>query len=122
MEITILHVRTPIAVAVLHLVGELNGSDDQSLVQEVRRQVGADIHNIILDFRLVTCTSEAGLAVLDSAAAAFGGSGSADGFHPNIKLVNLPLDVHALFEQSGLASRFQVCTDLQQALKSFNLE
>lgn len=126
MEITILHVHTPIPVTVLHLVGELDGISDHVLVEECKRQYSEGSRNLVMDLQFVTCLNAAGLVTLRSAAQVFNGRKRSrknqdpqNSRHAAIPLINVPAEVRAVLEGARANGFFVTYADLPRALESF---
>ncbi len=125
MEITVLHLQTPVPVAILHPQGELDGTSDQLLLQEIHRQFDEGFHNFVLDLRFVTCLDEAGLSTLRSLASLFSKGNSSrtklstNGHLQKLRLIHIPPDIRKTLDESGLEASFEVCTDLRQAIETF---
>jgi len=137
MEMTILHARNPIPVVIFHLQGELDGSANEALIQEARKQYRAGFRNLLLDFSFVTSLGSAGFSALQAVAMLFiegEPSGHANGrarsallskdpadeYHEHVKLLHVPEDVKKTLGQAGYASLFETYTDLHQAVASFH--
>lgn len=125
MEIMILHVHMPVPAAILHLQGELNGTSDRVLIEEIKRQSEEGFHNIVLDLTYVDRLNEAGLSTLKTAVSIFKrprASGTVGGLKARkqgVKLIHVPEEIQTFLDGSDMSSLLETCTDLSQALASF---
>ena len=121
-----MHLHNPLPVAIWHIQGELDGSNEQLLIEEVKRENRIGARYLVLDLSFVTCLNEAGLAALESAAEQFG-EGEAEGtnfdekegIRERVKLLHVPEEVGKVLDETGSSLLFEVCSDLRQALHSF---
>ena len=126
MEITLLHVKNPYPVTVMHLHGELEEPDTVSLLDMARQEYENGARDLLLELGFVTRISPSGLATLRAVADLFDGRlgeevnpDSLNGHHEHVKLLNVPEPVQQALEDMGDSARFDSYTDLQQALDSF---
>jgi hypothetical protein len=126
MEITLLHVKNPFPVTVMHLHGELEGPDAAHLLELATQEYQQGARDLILDLEFLTRLSSVGLAALRAVAYLFDGENSAEanpdslnGHHERVKLLNVPASVQQALEDVGESARFDSYTDLGQALSSF---
>ncbi len=121
MEITVLHVLKPVPVTLLHLQGKLDGTADENLIEEVKREYDAGARCLLLDLTFVTKLNQAGLFTLLKAASIFAEEdlSGADGYHENVKLIHVRPEIQEVFDQHFQDMLFETCTDLHQAVESF---
>jgi anti-anti-sigma regulatory factor len=123
-------------IAVLKVVGQLDGQSYQQLVDAAREQFAAGIKNFLLDFSELTYISSAGLVSLHTIALIVQGEALPDseqgwntlksmdrtregGKQKNIKLLNPQEQVVSVLEMVGFSTLFDVFTDKQAAIDSY---
>jgi anti-anti-sigma factor len=142
MEITFTKTEKPASVTILHLVGKLDSTNFQDLVDEAQRLHAAGISDLILDLGQLTFIGSAGLGALHQVALLFQGkkhAGKNDSWsayrwsafrsldsnhtrktHQHVKLLSPSEDVLKVLDMIGFTSLFEIFTDLQQAVASFH--
>jgi anti-anti-sigma regulatory factor len=126
MEIMVLHVKNPLPVTMMHLHGELNGSDDNSFQEQAREEFRQGARDLLLELSFLTRLSPAGLAGLQAVVALYNDGDPAgteenqdNHFYPHVKLLNVPEKIKEVLDQTGETAHFEIYTDLQRALDSF---
>lgn len=136
MEIKIIQKQGHVLVTVLQLVGKLDGSNYMQLVDEARNAYQNGIQNLLLDLSLLTFMSSAGLAAIHKTALLFRGLPIAmeesgwDSYHAidrdrgkdvqqHVKLLSPQPAVANVLDISGFKSLFEIHSNLELALSSF---
>jgi anti-anti-sigma regulatory factor len=134
MEMTVTH--KPGAVAILHLIGTLDGSNYQSLINEAQKLYDTGVRNIILDLSQLTFMSSAGISALHRVALIFRGEKHTEleegwasyramgrdrdsGLQKHVKLLSPAERVQHSLELVGFTTFFEVFTDADLAVASF---
>ena len=124
------------AIAVIKVVGQLDGQTYQQLIDVARKEFDAGSKSFLLDLAELTYISSAGLVSLHTLALILQGTplpNSEEGWNTlksmdrtrengkqkNIKLLNPQDQVTSVLDMVGFSSLFDVFTDKQQALDSF---
>lgn len=136
MNISSEQIQARVPVTVLRLVGDIDGSNYQSVIEkalELNRQGAKDL---LIDLGGVGYSSSAGLVALHNIARLFNGlelpdpedgwraikmMGAAQdsGTQARVKLLNPQPRVATILEQTGLGTYFQTFTDQATAVASF---
>lgn len=136
MNITVSRQQGRVPVAVIHLDGKLDSNSFQSLIKEAKKIFTGGSRHLILDMSKLTYISSAGIVSLHSIAKLFCGESVPDdeagwntirllekehtnGIQQNVKLLSVPPEVRSVLDVVGLATRFEMHTDLAQAVASF---
>lgn len=123
-------------VAVLQLMGQLDGQSYQDLIMKAQEMIGDGMKNILLDMSDLIYISSAGLVSLHIISMLLRGEKAPDpaqgwsalktmdrtrdgGVQKNIKLLNPRPDVVRVLDMVGFTEFFEVFTDKQEALASF---
>lgn len=124
------------AVAVIKVVGQLDGQTYQQLIDVAREEYAAGSKNFLLDLSELTYISSAGLVSFHTLALILQGAAlpnSEEGWNTlksmdrtresgkqkNIKLLNPQDQVTSVLEMVGFSALFDVFTDRQKAIDSF---
>ncbi len=136
MNITISTEQAAQPITVIHLDGKLDSNSFQKLINEAQTAFTGGARRIILDMTKLTYISSAGIVSLHSIAKIFRGEAlpnsdagwnairslekeRASGLQQNVKLLNVPPEVRSVLDVVGFSSFFEMHTDLQQAVASF---
>ncbi len=132
INVSIHEVERPIAI--LHVVGEIDGSNYLELVTKAQELYGDTVKDLIIDLSGVTEVSSTGLVALHQISLIYGGSEhrvEEDGteMRPDIthsssarkhvKLLNPQPGVDQALQTAGLKLFFKVFGDLESAIQSF---
>jgi anti-anti-sigma factor len=136
MEIIVTQEKGKIPVSVLHIKGDLDASSYLTLVDTAQKLYNAGVRDLLLDLSNLAFISSAGLASLHIVTKMFRGERAdleagwgtykeidrerESGFQKNVKLLNPSTDVDQVLETVGFKQFFEVYTDLDEAVKSFN--
>lgn len=135
MEINVSQEKGTVPVSVVHVKGDLDASSYLQLVEETQKLYNEGVRNLLLDLSELDFISSAGLASLHIITKMFRGE-KADpedgwgtyrsmgrdresGLQKNIKLLNPSTPVDQVLETVGFKQFFEVYTDLDQAVQSF---
>jgi len=135
MEITI--TREATTIAVLHLEGELDGSNYKQLINNAQNLYNTGVRDIVLDLGQLTFMSSAGISALHRVALIFRGSKQSDleegwasyrainrdrdnGVQEHVKLLNPSKRVLHALGIVGFTTLFEIHTDMDTALASFS--
>jgi anti-anti-sigma factor len=136
MEIIISHNEGTPPVAVMQLRGALDGSTYEYFISEAQKLYDAGTRNLILDMSELTFLSSAGLSALHRTARVFRGEDRSTfeegwgaihamgkerdkGFLEHIKLLNPSEKIQSVLDTVGFKSFFEIYTEIQPALASF---
>ena len=136
MEIIVSQENGKVPVSVLHVKGDLDASSYLELVDTAQKLYNAGARDLLLDLTDLAFISSAGLASLHIVTKMFRGE-KADpedgwgtykeidrdresGFQKNVKLLRPSPDVAQVLETVGFKQFFEVYTDLDEAVQSFN--
>ncbi len=136
MNITTHQEQGRVPVTVLQLVGKLDGSNYMQLVDEARRTYLNGVQNLLIDLSRLTYISSAGLAAIHKSALIFRGSPMAEeesgwasyhaidrdrgsGVQSHVKLLSPQPEVANILDISGFKTLFEIHTDLDAAVASF---
>ena len=136
MEIIVSQEKGKVPVSVLHIKGDLDASSYLVLVDTAQKLYNAGVRDLLLDLTDLAFISSAGLASLHIVTKMFRGE-KADpedgwgtykeidrdresGFQKNVKLLRPSPDVAQVLETVGFKQFFEVYTDLDEAVQSFN--
>jgi anti-anti-sigma regulatory factor len=136
MNITTFQKQGRVPVTVLQLNGKLDGSNYMQLVEEAQRIYMNGVHDLLIDLSGLTFLSSAGIAAIHKTALIFRGlpmameeSGWASyhaidrdregGVQKHVKLLSPQLPVAELLDISGFNTLFEIHTDLDKAVASF---
>jgi len=123
-------------IAVIKVVGQLDGQTYQQLIDVARKEYAAGSTSFLLDLSELTYISSAGLVSLHTLALILQGAAlpnSEEGWNTlksmdrtresgkqkNIKLLNPQDQVTSVLEMVGFSTLFDVFTDKQKAIDSF---
>ena len=126
----------PGAVAVLQLMGKLDGSNYQELISEAQKLYDAGMRDIVLDLSQLTYMSSAGISALHRVALIFRGEKQAameegwasyhamsrdrdSGLQKHVKLLNPVERVQRALDLVGFTTLFEIHTDAEMAVASF---
>lgn len=136
MEIVVSQEQGKVPVSVLHIKGDLDASSYLQLVETAQKLYNAGVRVLLLDLTDLAFISSAGLASLHILTKMFRGE-KADpedgwgtykaidreresGFQKNVKLLKPSQDVDQVLETVGFKRFFEIYSDLDQAVQSFN--
>lgn len=136
MDIQIAHTNSAVPVTIIHLQGELDGSNYRHVIESARDLCNNGTRDVLVDLREVSFMSSAGLVALHSIALMVRGEAPADrddswsalhaidrdrerGIQPHIKLLGPQPRVGRVLEMAGFTRFIEVHTDLDTALGSF---
>jgi anti-anti-sigma factor len=136
MKISITQRQGNIPVTVLHLEGALDGATYESLITEAQELYDSGTRDIIFDLVNLTFMSSAGISALHHIALLYRGEKQMvvedgwssyraidrdrdNGFQIHLKLLNPPDKVLRTLEMVGFTSYFEIHTDLNLAVASF---
>jgi anti-anti-sigma factor len=125
-----------VPVTVLHLTGKLDGSNYQQLVDEARKVYNDGGRYLLIDMSGLSYMSSAGIAAIHKAALLFRGvpvleeeSGwsayhaidrdRSNGVQQHVKLLSPQPDVAKILEISGFKALFEIHSDPEMAVASF---
>jgi anti-anti-sigma factor len=137
MNIQIENVQGRVPVAILHLQGDLDGSNYREVIARAQALFDAGARDLIVDLGATPYMSSSGVVALHTIALRFRGAevpdpetdgwralkavGSAEesGVQQHVKLLNPQPRVAGVLDQVGLKSFFEVFTDQAAAVASF---
>lgn len=136
MEIVVSQEKGKVPVSVVHIKGDLDASSYLDLVNTAQKLYNAGVRDLLLDLTDLAFISSAGLASLHIVTKLFRGE-KADpedgwgtykaidreresGFQKNVKLLKPSADVAQVLETVGFKQFFEIYSDLDQAVQSFN--
>lgn len=136
MNMTSEQAPTQVPVTILHLSGEVDGSNYRSVISQASELYQAGARRLLIDLTGVSYMSSAGLVALNSTAMLFSGQEAPDpehgwralhavgesaraGVQPHVKLLNPAPRVRSVLEQTGLVTFIPVFEDQAAALASF---
>jgi len=136
MQINVSQEQGNVPVSVLSLAGQLDGQTYQELIKIALDAKQGGAKNILLDMSDLTYISSAGLVALHTIALSLRGEevphleqgwaalksidrSRASGLQKNIKLFNPPPQVVNVLDMVGYTAIFEIFTDKQKALESF---
>lgn len=136
MEIVVSQEKGKVPVSVVHIKGDLDASSYLELVNTAQKLYNAGVRDLLLDLTDLAFISSAGLASLHIVTKLFRGE-KADpedgwgtykaidreresGFQKNVKLLKPSADVAQVLETVGFKQFFEIYSDLDQAVQSFN--
>ena len=136
MEIIVSQEKGKVPVSVLHIKGDLDASSYLVLVDTAQKLYNAGVRDLLLDLTDLAFISSAGLASLHIITKMFRGEKAnpedgwgtykeidrerESGFQKNVKLLNPSTDVDHVLNTVGFKQFFEVYTDLDEAVQSFN--
>jgi hypothetical protein len=142
MKITITKTEKPVPISLLHLDGILDSTNFETLIKEAQKLYTAGARDLILDLRLLSYISSAGLGALHQVALLFRGENQAECdeswsayrwaafhsidsdhnrvYHKHVKLLSPTNEVMGVLDMIGFSSLFEIYSDLQQAVASFS--
>jgi len=123
-------------VVTLRVIGKLDGSNYQELLDEAQKLYNAGWRKLVLDLSALTFISSAGISALHRVALFFRGEKQAaeqegwasyralgrdrgSGAQKNVRLFNPTEKVLQTLEMAGFTELFEIYTDLEQAVASF---
>lgn len=135
MEITI--TQTSGTLAVLHLIGKLDGSNYRELINAGQKLYDSGLRNLLIDLSQLTFMSSAGISALHRLALVFRGEKQSameegwaayraisrdreTGLQPHVKLLNPTERVLNALETVGFTTIFEIHTDSEAATASFH--
>ena len=136
MQITITPNKSPVPIMVMHLHGELDGSNYMDLIAEAENLYKNGTRDLLLDLGDLTYMSSAGIVALHRIAMLFRGQKNfveEKGWaayraldrdrhtapQPHVKLLELNSNVRQVLEMVGFSAFFEIFTDNHRALASF---
>jgi anti-anti-sigma factor len=136
MNITITQKHGRVPVTVLQLIGKLDGSNYMQLVDEARNVYLNGMRDLLIDLSQLTFLSSAGIAAIHKTALMFRGLPMAEeesgwasfhaidrdrgnGVQSHVKLLSPQPEVASILDISGFSSLFEIHTDLEKAVASF---
>ena len=136
MNITSTQKQGRVLVTILQLTGKLDGSNYMQLVDEARRTYLNGAQNLLIDLSNLTYLSSAGIAAIHKAALIYRGlpvaveeSGWASyhaidrdrgsGVQSHVKLLSPQPEVANILDISGFKSLFEIHSNLESAVASF---
>jgi|SRR3990172_2614781 len=136
MEIIISQNQDTPNVSIMKLRGALDGSTYEFFIKEAEKLYDNGVRNLILDMSELTFLSSAGLGALHRIARIFRGENRSileegwaalrvmgndrnSGFQKNIKLLKPNEKIQAVLDTVGFKAFFEIYTELQSALESF---
>jgi anti-anti-sigma factor len=136
MNITITQKRGHVPVTVLQLIGKLDGSNYMQLVEQARNVYLNGMRDLLIDLSQLTYLSSAGIAAIHKTALMFRGLPMAEeesgwasfhaidrdrsnGTQSHVKLLSPQPEVASILDISGFSSLFEIYTDLEKAVVSF---
>lgn len=136
MEITVSQEQGAVPVSVVALKGDLDASSYLALVDAVQKLYNAGVRHMILDLSNLAFISSAGLASLHIITKMFRGErvdpedgwgtykaidrDRESGLQKNVKLLNPSAEVNQVLETVGFKQFFEVYTNPEEAVRSFN--
>ena len=136
MDIRIAHAKRAVPVTIIHLQGELDGSNYRRVIDSVRALCNDGTRDVLVDLSEVPFMSSAGLVALHSIALMMRGEAPSDcddswgalhaidrdrerGIQAHVKLVGPQPRVSRVLEMAGFTRFIEVHTDMDTALGSF---
>jgi anti-anti-sigma factor len=136
MDIKIAQISGKLPVAVMHLHGDVDGSNYQRVIDSARELCDSGARDILVDLREVPFLSSAGLVALHSIALMVRGEAPTNregswgalhaidrererGIQPHVKLVGPQPKVNRVLEMAGFTRFIEVHPDMDAALASF---
>jgi anti-anti-sigma regulatory factor len=136
MEMTSRQIQGRVPVTILQLDGKLDGSNYLQLFEEVKMIYAQGVRNLLFDLSRLTYLSSAGITAIHRTALVFRGlsipndeSGWASyhaidrdrdsGLQEHVKLLSPTPEVAHILDIVGFKSMFEIHTDLDTALASF---
>jgi anti-sigma B factor antagonist len=136
MEIIVSQAKGKVPVSVLHIKGDLDASSYLQLVDTAQKLYNEGARDLLIDLSDLAYISSAGLASLHIVTKMFRGEETDpedgwgtyrqfdrardSGFQKNVKLLNPTPDVAQVLETVGFKQFFEIFTDLDEAVQSFN--
>ena len=136
MNISTSQAQGNVPVAVIKLDGQLDGQNYQELITKAQELYNAGAHNFLLDLSDLTYISSAGLVALHSVALLARGEALPDdesgwstyralgrsskaGIQKHVKLLNPRSEVMNVLDMVGFGNLFEIFTNLDEAINSF---
>jgi anti-anti-sigma regulatory factor len=136
MYVTSTQVRAEEPVTILHLIGELDASNYQIVIDKASEVYAEGTRNILLDLSEVPYMGSSGLVAFHSIALLMRGETPPDpeegwgalrsidrereaGFQPHVKLLNPQPKVERVLKMAGFDQFFEIHSDQQAAIASF---
>lgn len=135
MEINVSQEKGSVPVSVVQIKGDLDASSYLALVDTAQKLYNADVRYLLLDLSDLVFISSAGLASLHIITKMFRGERTdtedgwgtykdidrerESGIQKNVKLLKPSSDVDQVLETVGFKQFFEVYTDLDEAVQSF---
>ena len=136
MEIIVSQEKGKVPVSVIHIKGDLDASSYLELVNTAQKLYEADARHLLLDLIDLAFISSAGLASLHIITRIFRGEmtdtedgwdtykatdqGRESGLQKLVKLLNPSPEVDKMLDTVGFKQFFEVFTDLNKAIQSFD--
>lgn len=136
MEIVVSQEKGKVPVSVLHIKGDLDASSYLQLVSTAQELYNAGTRDLLLDLTDLAFISSAGLASLHIVTKMFRGEKTNpedgwgtykaidrerdSGFQKNVKLFKPSPDVSQVLETVGFKKFFEIYTDIDAAVQSFD--
>ena len=130
-----------LTLSIMHLEGAIDGSNYKNLIEEAHKLYASGIRNLIMDLSKLTFISSAGLGALHQVALEFRGKEHAEkeenwssyrwsafrttggeqqhSLETHVKLFSPSKEVMEVLDMIGFTSVFEIFTDLNQAISSF---
>jgi anti-anti-sigma factor len=136
MEMTVSQEQATLPVTVLHVEGKLDGSTYERLLAEAQTLYDSGVRDLLLDLKDLSFLSSAGIASLHRLALLFQGKKNEEmeegwasfraidrdrerGRQQHVKLLNPSQEVREVLDVVGFTAYFDIHTDLQTAVASF---
>jgi anti-anti-sigma regulatory factor len=136
MEMTSRQIQGRVPVTVLQLAGKLDGSNYMEMFKEVKLIYAQGVRDLLIDLSRLTYLSSAGLTAIHRTALVFRGLSVPDdesgwasfhaidqdrdsGLQKHLKLLSPTPEVAHILDIVGFKSMFEIHTDLDTALASF---
>jgi anti-anti-sigma regulatory factor len=136
MDISSEQIQARVPVTIMRLVGDIDGSNYQTVIEKAQELKQTGAKDLILDLAGVGYSSSAGLVALHNIARMFNdlelpdpedgwraikmiGDAQDSGSQARVKLLNPQPRVANILEQTGLNTYFQTFTDQAAAVASF---
>jgi anti-anti-sigma regulatory factor len=136
MPISLVQVQGEVPVSILKIQGELDASNYQDVIAEAEKVYQAGMQNLLIDMSEINFMSSSGLVALFSIVRIFEGKQPPDleeGWETihsidrskgtftqeNVKLLNPQPNVSKTLEISGVKEVFEIYSDLDKAIASF---
>jgi anti-anti-sigma regulatory factor len=136
MHITVTQATGKVPVTILHIHGDLDAANYQTLIAKAKDVYKAGARDILLDLGNMAFMGSSGLVALHSVACLMRGEALPDtesgwaairgmdqgrkiGLQQHVKLLNLQPRVERVLDMAGFKQFFEIYTDLETAIASF---